>query len=420
MFRPLLPKPDASVSQTQTRAPSPPHQGQGATALTNTKRRQRAASRRQVSVAWLDAQWNGPDWLPPDLRAGLPSVGLSEPANKVVYCLHKITKLLLDSQIDLRTVWQASGDLRLAIKRGPEHKTRHLPPSFERPHLHLTVATAKAMLKTLRTDRPKNASNDHSPALSSDFFPDFDGNADTAGPGSPTSSVDVFYDVPGTPSPELEPAMMPVPRRLRSSNIETPMVDAEASSLASEIMAHAHKTEHLLAKLTWAQAAHQAATNNLAQLVGKDEALKAFLDASDNYIRGLRDDLDSHYVDDDAPNTKRRRRSATMDDVKRDHYAHLQDAEIHCTNALPEDIDPSAKIDDAKLQEQQACDALFAAKVRVKAVGHILEDEIRKMKDDLATTVNKLYEKRQVADDWDVVAEQEDWEGILDDGQDEE
>ncbi|PCD25307.1 hypothetical protein AU210_014414 [Fusarium oxysporum f. sp. radicis-cucumerinum] len=56
----------------------------------------------QPSIASLNEQWNGPDWLPPDIRVGIVFVNLTHPPDGVVCFLHKITDILLEQLVPLQ------------------------------------------------------------------------------------------------------------------------------------------------------------------------------------------------------------------------------------------------------------------------------------------------------------------------------
>ncbi|EXL98166.1 hypothetical protein FOIG_09723 [Fusarium odoratissimum NRRL 54006] len=63
-----------------------------------------ASNRRSASIASLNEQWNGPDWLPPDIRVGIVFVNLTHPPDGVVCFLHKITDILLEQLVPLQSV----------------------------------------------------------------------------------------------------------------------------------------------------------------------------------------------------------------------------------------------------------------------------------------------------------------------------
>jgi hypothetical protein len=85
--------------------PSPSYQSvQNANCIARSKKMRHALNRRSASIAFLNEQWNGPDWLPPDIRAGLASVNLSHPADAVVRSLREITDILLEQHIPLQSV----------------------------------------------------------------------------------------------------------------------------------------------------------------------------------------------------------------------------------------------------------------------------------------------------------------------------
>ncbi|ENH70162.1 mRNA 3'-end-processing protein YTH1 [Fusarium oxysporum f. sp. cubense race 1] len=52
----------------------------------------------------VNEQWNGPGWLPPDIRVGIVFVNLTHPPDGVVCFLHKITDILLKQLVPLQSV----------------------------------------------------------------------------------------------------------------------------------------------------------------------------------------------------------------------------------------------------------------------------------------------------------------------------
>ncbi|KAF9775619.1 hypothetical protein IL306_006253 [Fusarium sp. DS 682] len=335
MYRPIVPAPPSTPSQ-----PTPlPDLRSRQNTIANAKGKRRALTRRSTSLAFLNEQWNGPDWLPSDVRAGLASVNLTEPADA-----------------------QAGGVLRVAVEQDLELKTRHLTAEAERPELHLTVATARAVLKRLRATRL-----DRSRAASLESAPEFD---------NPLDFSDNVSD-----------------KQLRD--------DADQN-------------------LQRAQAAQSAATAALAQLYGKQEGFDAAHHASESYVQGLREELDAHYfqADEDGPPPKRRR-STIVDHVKRDHYAHLEETSQHCRNALIENPGLHRDISIARDRELQAYKLMDAAKARATSIARMweakiqrdealkaqmmyrdLEKKMRKLEEEMTTVGDELYAKRQAADDW--------------------
>ncbi|KAJ0126968.1 Uncharacterized protein HZ326_29928 [Fusarium oxysporum f. sp. albedinis] len=157
---------------------------------------------------------------------------------------------------------------------------RYLPADAERPEPHLTVATANAILKRLRTmklDRSRAASESLPDYNNAVEFPD-----DNSGvPGSSIFSIEALQDAPTTSSLDLS-------------------------------------------------------TATLAKLQGKHEkSFEAPRYASESYVKGLRDELDPHYYQtDDGRPPHKRRRTTIIDHAKRDHYVHLKETSQHCHNAL--------------------------------------------------------------------------------------
>ncbi|SCO92672.1 uncharacterized protein FRV6_16800 [Fusarium oxysporum] len=338
MYRPIVPAPPSTPSQPTP----PPDLRSRQNTIANAKGKRRALIRRSTSLEFLNEQWNGPYWLPFDVRAGLAS----EPADA-----------------------QAGGALRVAVEQDLELKTKHLAAEAERPEPHLTVATARAVLKRLRAtrlDRSRAASLESAPEFND--FPDLPDN---------------HRDVP-------------------DKNLQR------------------------------AQAAHSAAATALAQLQGKQETFIAARNASESYFKGLREELDAHYfqTDEDGPPLKRRQ-STIIDHVKRDHYAHLEETSQHYQNALIQETNLTREISIAQDHEQQAYELMETAKTRVTSIAHMWEAKIQRdealkaqkkyrelekkrseLEEEMMTVGDQLYAKRQAADEWKSVAEDEDWEGI--------
>ncbi|KAF4333292.1 hypothetical protein FBEOM_12878 [Fusarium beomiforme] len=231
MYLPIVPAPPSAPSQ-----PSPlPDLRSRQNTIANAKGKRRALTRRSASLEFLDKQWNGPDWLPPDVRAGLASVNLSEPADA-----------------------EAGGALRVAVEQDLELKTKHLPPEAERPEPHLTVASARAVLKRLRATRL-----DRSRAVSLESAAEF-GNSldvpdnDTEVPGSPVSSIEVFRDARTISSPVLSTAsaLMGAAMSHDYNTTDAAMTDTKTSSRQStdcppQSIGTNIPTEDPLSKLTW-------------------------------------------------------------------------------------------------------------------------------------------------------------------------
>ncbi|KAF4985551.1 hypothetical protein FDECE_16484 [Fusarium decemcellulare] len=108
--------------------------------------REKAAKNRLDNIAWLNEQWSGPHWLPPDVREGLSCVGLKEPPADVVKALTTITRLANAKAIDLHLLWTDAGALRRAVLRACAAKV--YPGRQSKPHL--TAKTARAVAKGIR------------------------------------------------------------------------------------------------------------------------------------------------------------------------------------------------------------------------------------------------------------------------------
>ncbi|KAM0338546.1 hypothetical protein ACHAPU_011281 [Fusarium lateritium] len=397
MYRQIFPAPPLAPNQQPPPAQAPAQ----ARNHPVSRRKQRALSRRERSLAFLDDKWSGSDWLPADVCAGLAS--------------------------------QPGGILRIAVERDLEHKSRNLAEDQPRLPLHLTVSTCEAVRKQLqarRNDDDDDSRNIPSRSASVEDFPDF--NDSYAPPDSPVSSVDLFHDAQSiaSPQPSLPPATPPV----IMSDMET------APKPRNTAIDKATTMENPLANLTWtkdqvqqAQDAHTTAATTIAQLQGEHTAFKASKAASQEYIQRLRNELDEHYEeagDDGRP--LKRRRSAIVDRLKSEHYNHLNETEKHCLNALPENTDLSADIEDASSAETETAAALASAKAHLSSIEEMweaksvideaveaknkydtLQQKMGELKDEMATACDHLYYKRDAADKWVKLAENEGWEALL-------
>ncbi|KAI6750728.1 hypothetical protein HG530_014624 [Fusarium avenaceum] len=138
------------------------------------RQRQSYRNRQTDGVAFLDHAWNGPDWLPADLRSGLGSVGLATPGAK-----------------------EDQGALRVAVIADQVAKPHR--PGQAPPRLHLSGKTAEAVLKSLREQYPEpdDSTDNHSIAASTDFsFNPGDDyfNDNDSEPEIPPSEPDIFFD----------------------------------------------------------------------------------------------------------------------------------------------------------------------------------------------------------------------------------
>ncbi|KAF5597692.1 hypothetical protein FPANT_4008 [Fusarium pseudoanthophilum] len=269
------------------------------------------------------------------------------------------------------------------------------------------------------------------------------------------SLFDTFYDAPESPSPGQEPDMSPVQTQRRHSNADCPpsgfqaleTLVADLGSLVTEVEALAKDFRADFkapviddeARAIDTQAAYQTSATVVAYILGKDRAFQMLRVASDNHILGTGNDIDTSSIDKAGPAAERRQSTSNAGDVKYDHHAYLRNAENHDTNTLSQDINLSAQIHDALLDEKQTGKALLAAKARVKAVWHIWEakmkrDEIAeldkkydhlraeygKLEDEAAVVAVQLAAKRCEAREWKIMAYEEDWQGIFDDDVDKE
>ncbi|RSL42551.1 hypothetical protein CEP54_015442 [Fusarium duplospermum] len=207
MFRRVFPMTHAPLSfppNDQLFAPTHQHLAQGQLPNSHShngnERSRRTAAKRQSSIAWLNEQWSGPGWLPADVRAGLSSVGIQEPSDKVVSCLQRITELLNLRGSDLHTAWQTDGALRVAVDKDLERRIKKLREGAPPPRPHLTGATARAVLKGLQTEGQDTFNaDDQSRADLNDYLPEY-ADSFVSLPASPISSHDDFHDAPSRPT----------------------------------------------------------------------------------------------------------------------------------------------------------------------------------------------------------------------------
>ncbi|KIL83946.1 hypothetical protein FAVG1_12853 [Fusarium avenaceum] len=118
--------------------------------------RNEAYSRKKQQLKeWLDTAWGGDSWLPTDLRQGLASFGLAEPAAGVTVALKDITRLTQRDSLHLDSLWHQGGILREAVSRDLQERANKPSAARSRPlKPHLTAAIAKSVLSSLRQSTP--------------------------------------------------------------------------------------------------------------------------------------------------------------------------------------------------------------------------------------------------------------------------
>ncbi|KAM0201069.1 hypothetical protein ACHAPA_011338 [Fusarium lateritium] len=417
MYRPIAPTPPSAPpsapnqqpasASTSTSAQDPELDRRNTIAL--AKRKQRALSRRERSLAFLDDKWKCSDWLPADVRAGLAS--------------------------------QPGGILRVAVDRDLEHKSRNLASDAPPLHPHLTVSTVEAVRKQLQNPRSSNTNTNNNNnssdipfrSASVELFPDpgdFEDSYDP--PCSPASSLDIFHDAPSIASPR--PSLPPSPStpRIATSDLDMDITPKQHHATTEKAAA----MNHPLANLTWSQAqdAHIKAAATIAQLRGQQAAFKISETTSKQYIQDLRDDLDHYYEEEDEGRRPvKRRRSLIIDRVKQDHYNHLAETEEHCLKALPEDTDLSAEIAAASRIDTDAATVLADAKAHLSSIEQMweakmvwdealkakikyvtIQQKMKELEDEMATACDDWHNKRDAADEWVKVAEDQGWNVLLD------
>ncbi|KAM0421004.1 hypothetical protein ACHAPT_011247 [Fusarium lateritium] len=120
------------------------------------------STKHEDRIAWLNQKWEGPTWLPQDVRDAV--IDRSSPEPEPVYYMVEITRIALQRQIPLRCLWDAEsphGHLRKAVMKGSQ------PPL-------LTADIAKDVYDTLEASEP--GTQDHTPSehLSSEALSDDD------------------------------------------------------------------------------------------------------------------------------------------------------------------------------------------------------------------------------------------------------
>ncbi|KAM0256491.1 hypothetical protein ACHAPA_012141 [Fusarium lateritium] len=426
MVQPILPSLNAPPAFAQINQPALPLRSQTLHNNNNhavdpqkLRRAQAESTRRLINTNWLHEQWNGPDWLPPDVRAGLASVGTQEPSDKVVSNL-------------------PGGALRVAVTDDLEKKTRTFRQGAPRPPPHLTGATSQAVLKALRLELQENNSqtDTQSRADSSDFYQDFphdspdfeDGPASL--PASPLSSHNDFYDSRSTPAPAdsstiLEP---------------TAMADLEPEQPLPKKRTHDEFTQDSSNDQDWQlalepEAVHQTATINHAGLKGEQRQVKKAHDTKHDYIQQMRQDLDAQFGPNEA-NTRhdssRRRPSLLVDQMKREYLLRIDQTEEHCTNALAANADLERELEEARCVEDEARTRMDAAKARLAAIDHMWQAKLHQQEaaqtqrdyEQLESQIRQLEQQREILGEAQRAktdkaalsaskAQDEDWAGIL-------
>ncbi|KAK2123762.1 hypothetical protein NOF04DRAFT_1349316 [Fusarium oxysporum II5] len=111
--------------------------------------------RREIDedrIAWLDKEWQGPNWLPADV------VRPHKPCRSVVRCLKNITELAIMGEIALSSLWEPGGFIRSV----------HKHPNFTRLTKKMVMQAHKNMVSSMC-----GAGNDSSSSLGSAIEDDF-------------------------------------------------------------------------------------------------------------------------------------------------------------------------------------------------------------------------------------------------------
>ncbi|KAM0339758.1 hypothetical protein ACHAPU_010798 [Fusarium lateritium] len=404
----------AQLNNPPAPPPLPPLTGVNTLEREQERERQRRGYRdRQTSgVAFLDSAWNGPDWIPADVRLGLGSVGLPTPAAKVVKALEAITKLLLNNNISL--------------------------PSTRRPgqapaRLHLSGKTAESVLKSLQEQYPKEASDndDQSIAASTEFSfnPGNDYSPDNESePEVAPSESDIFFDALSQRGFSLPPdttntntmaeTEQPAPALKRNHN-----EFAKDMGCNEESLLRAANTE-----IAAAEAKLSDAQVNVRELEIAQQRDHAHKKAREQHCQSLVDE-----VNQDFPEREGGRRHSMGGLAAIKARADLATILYHIEEAAPSDRDLVAELEAANAHEKQCSGHVKQAKTRLSSLNNMwaaklkleevaeqeeaegeIQAKIEKLRKQLEMQRQETANKRGEAAEAMMAQLDEDWAGILD------
>ncbi|KAM0437867.1 hypothetical protein ACHAPT_002232 [Fusarium lateritium] len=119
----------------------------------NVKRQEKSNWSREENTVWLEQAWEGPNWLPPDVRQALIEYGFPQPAVDVVKHMRSITEWAQTQGVDLDSLWKDGGALREAVNADVVKKKQRRRQEGPAPP-HLSAAIAKSALEELQQRSP--------------------------------------------------------------------------------------------------------------------------------------------------------------------------------------------------------------------------------------------------------------------------
>jgi hypothetical protein len=102
-----------------------------------------------------------------------------------------------------------------------------------------------------------------------------------------------------------------------------------------------------------------------------------------------------------------------VDRVKQDNYNHLGETEKHCLKALPKDSDLSAEIAAASSIETETAAVLANAKAYLSSIEQMCDAKMDELRDEIPAACDDWYDKRDAADKWVKVSEDQGWRGNI-------
>ncbi|KAM0277944.1 hypothetical protein ACHAO9_012372 [Fusarium lateritium] len=416
MSRPLQPANNnsqpafAQLNNPPAPPPLPPLTGVNTLEREQERERQRRGYRdRQTSgVAFLDGAWNGPDWIPADVRLGLNSVGVPTPAAK-----------------------EDQGALRVAVAADQAAKTRR--PGQAAARLHLSGKTAEAVLKSLQEQYPKeeNDHDDQSIAASTefsfnsgnDYFPDTESE-----PEVPPSESDIFFDALSQRGFSLPPDTTNT-NTMAETEQSAPALKRNHNEFAKDMgcneesLLRAANTEIAAAETKLSDARVNVRELEVAQQ--RDHAHKK---AREQHCQSLRDE-----VNQDFPACEEGRRHSLSGLAATKARADLDTILYHIGQAAPSDKDLAAELEAANAHEKQCSGHVKQAKTRLNALNNMwaaklkleevaeqeeaegeIQAKIEELRKQLEMQRQETANKRGEAAEAMMAQHDEDWAGILD------
>ncbi|KAF4952397.1 hypothetical protein FSARC_12654 [Fusarium sarcochroum] len=322
-------------------------------------RRSRRDTIKTQNTTWLNTHWNGPHWIPADVRAGLNQVGMTDPGDNTIHFLRKISEVAISAQVPLQSLWSATGPLRIAVDHAQAEKNARLAPK-RTPHLpHLTGKIASEVYTTLLREYPAveprvtlsavARSPSPEPSLFANRINDFADSDDESAPNStigpaqspvPTLSSDAtFFTSRATPelpddmdqlsNPESHVAPDPKKRKLTTLNLSTEMSDKiegrrhgyVQSGLATAKSREEMQEVHLQssAQVQSAESSKNDAEKEVASFRAKVEASMEMATAANLRVQECVERLNRNPA---------ARRDSALGDMETDNYADMMDNEM--------------------------------------------------------------------------------------------